>query len=743
MRLLLINKFWHDVGRAGGVGRYIMQEAEDLQNLGWEVIPFAIADDDARPSPWDKHFPKAHDYSSPRFDLTAATSLIWNFEAARKLDALIKESKPDVAHIHNIYHHLSPSILSVLQKHNIPVVQTIHDWRLLCPAIHMLQDGKVCEKCKGGNFHHAISGKCVKGSLPASVLAAAETWLHASRKKYRNTVSKFLCPSKFLKDKHVQWGWPAEQMLHLPNFVDLEQWPQNDDRENYYLFVGRLSAEKGLKTLLAAHAELDNGLELRIAGSGPQTDELKTLAGDNVTFLGHIPLEQVKKEIGNARFSVIPSEWYENGPFSIIESLAAGTPVVGTDLGGIPEHLDEKCGILFESGNKNSLLSALQKASTLGIDANRSARNRAKTLFDRKTHMQKLSEILKSLMLVLLLITSASAAPWPAGSGNEIGHAGSSGYLPEEYETSGAVYHPVRETIITVSDGGHICEMSPDGGNATVWTLEEDLEAVTIADPSSDLIYLGVEHPDGVIEFNLATGSPTGNSWDLTDWMNGPNGNGLEALTYVDGLFYAGLQEDGKIHKFDLQPAGNVTRVGVFNSYDNLDDLSGMHYDACTDLLLAIHDNHNLLVEYNAAGQYIRSFDMPNDDQEGVAIIGGVGSTSTVIYIAQDSGELYKFDGYPIDVCEDLSSVPTTTPLQLNCYPNPFNPAITIDWESDSPARITISDSMGRTVRNLTGENHVSWNGMDNSGNSAPGGTYFVEVVVGKTSETTSISLIK
>jgi glycosyltransferase involved in cell wall biosynthesis len=743
VKLLLINKFWHDVGRAGGVGRYIVQEAEDLTAMGWEVIPFAIADENARPSKWDKYFPKAHDYSSPRFDLTAATSLVWNFEAAKKLDALIKESKPDVAHIHNIYHHLSPSILTVLKKHNIPVVQTLHDWRLLCPAIHMLQNNRICEKCKGGKYHHAITGKCVKGSLPASILAVTETKLHTSKKMYRNTVSKFLCPSQFLKDKHIEWGWPADKLLHLPNFVDLNQWPENDNRKDYYLFVGRLSHEKGLKTLLEAHAMWNDGLELRIAGDGPQADELKNLATNNVTFLGHIPLEQVKEEITSAQFTVIPSQWYENGPFSIIESLAAGTPVVGTDLGGIPEHLDEKCGILFESGNKNSLLTALQKASTLGIDARTSARNRAKTLFDRKKHMQKLSEILKSLMLVLLLFGSVNAAPWPAGSGTEIGHVGSNGYLPEDYETSGAIYHSVRNTIITVSDSGLICEMSAGGGNATVWELDEDLEAVTVADPSSNLIYLGIEHPDSIIEFNLSTGQPTGNSWDLTDWMDGSNSRGLEALTYVDGLFYAGLQDDGTIHKFQLGSNGNATRVGYFNSYGGRDDISGLHYDQCTDRLYAIHDSDDILIEYNSNGQYLRSFNLPNDNQEGVSIVGGVDTSSTTIYIAQDSGELYKYTGYPVSPCEDLSSVPTSSTLKLNCFPNPFNPSITINWQSESNAKIAIRDSMGRTVRNLTGTNQVNWSGVDNSGTPVPAGTYLVEVIVDGVSETKSISLVK
>ena len=146
--LLLVNKFWHDAGPSGGVGRYVLQEAEDLAGLGWRVVPFAIADGDARPSPWGAHFAPARDYRAPRWSRRApadALALIWNVEAARRLDALLRETRPDVAHLHNIYHHLSPSILPVLSRHGVPIVMTLHDLRLLCPAIHMLRRGRVCE----------------------------------------------------------------------------------------------------------------------------------------------------------------------------------------------------------------------------------------------------------------------------------------------------------------------------------------------------------------------------------------------------------------------------------------------------------------------------------------------------------------------------------------------------------------------------------------------------------------------
>ena len=148
--VLLVNKFYHDVGPAGGVGRYLLQEEEDLAAAGWRVVPFAMADADARPSPWARWFVSAHDYRRPRWSLHApadALALVWNREAARRLDALLREARPGVAHLHNVYHHLSPAILPVLARHGVPAVMTLHDLRLLCPAIHMLRGGRVHTRC--------------------------------------------------------------------------------------------------------------------------------------------------------------------------------------------------------------------------------------------------------------------------------------------------------------------------------------------------------------------------------------------------------------------------------------------------------------------------------------------------------------------------------------------------------------------------------------------------------------------
>ncbi len=413
--LLLVNKFYHDVGPAGGVGRYILQEEEDLARRGWRIVPFAMRDADARPSPWDRFFVKAHDYRTPRFSPGAALSLLWNREAARNLDRLLRETRPDVAHLHNIYHHLSPSLLPVLRRHRIPVVMTLHDLRLLCPAIHMLRDDGICERCRGGRLWEAVRGRCVKGSLAASALAALETAHQRTRRLYETTVARFLCPSAFYARKYAEWGYPAERLTHLPNFVDLETWrPAAAPPDDAYLYFGRVSREKGLVTLLRAHALWEARArdsleppppELRLAGSGPLDDRLRALAADlapaRIRFLGPLTPEALREEIGRARFAVLPSEWYENGPLSQLEALAAGVPVVGADIGGIPECLaDGRDGVLFPPGDVEALAGALARADALPPAAREAARARAETHHDRGRHMEILAGILDEVRVL-------------------------------------------------------------------------------------------------------------------------------------------------------------------------------------------------------------------------------------------------------------------------------------------------------------------------------------------------------
>lgn len=414
-KLLLINKFYHDVGPAGGVGRYLVQEEEDLTAAGWQVIPFAMADQDARPSPYSSHFVTARDYSSPRWGggaLGDAVNLIWNREAARKLDALIRETRPDVAHLHNIYHHLSPSILPVLHRHGIPVVMTLHDLRLLCPAIHMLRQDEVCERCKGGQLHNAVLGKCVKESRAASLLAAVETFHQRTRRLYVDGVDVFLCPSGFIRSKYVDWGFPARKMEHLPNFVDLEAWspdrlPESASKDSY-LYFGRISREKGIRTMLDAQALWEQKYAqqktetpppaLRIAGTGPCDGNMKAriaqLGLKSVEILGPLRREDLHHALGRARFTVIPSRCYENSPMALLESLAVGIPVIGSNLGGIPEMIRPgETGAIFEAGNHEDLFEKVHEAFKHPPGTASAARQWAVQNASRTSHMEKLVEI--------------------------------------------------------------------------------------------------------------------------------------------------------------------------------------------------------------------------------------------------------------------------------------------------------------------------------------------------------------
>jgi len=258
---------------------------------------------------------------------------------------------------------------------------------------------------------------------------------------------------------------------------------------------------------------------------------------------------------------------------------------------------------------------------------------------------------LAALFLAGTGAASAQLAAWPAGPGTEIGHAGQPGALPAGYEPSGVAWHPGRNTLLVVSDGGLIAELPPNGGPTTVWSLPGDLEGITIKDPASPLVYVGNENPDSIVEFNLATGLATGKSWNLTPWMTGPTNEGLEALAYVNGEFWAGLQLNGTIYRFSLGAGGAVTLLGSFASHLGRTDLAGLDWDPCTGVVYALHDAANVIVEYDSSGAFLREYALAGSDQEGVALMVGSPTATTPIFIAQDTGAVFRYESYPVAVC--------------------------------------------------------------------------------------------
>lgn len=251
----------------------------------------------------------------------------------------------------------------------------------------------------------------------------------------------------------------------------------------------------------------------------------------------------------------------------------------------------------------------------------------------------------------------ALATPWPGDRGVEIGRIGRPGGLLRGREPSGAAWHERLGVLLVVSDTGSVSRLDAAGGNVTTWLVGGDLEAISVADPQSNLVYIGREDPDAVLEFDLATGLRTENSWDLTPWMTGPASQGLEALTYADGLFYAGHQGEGKVYVFRLAAGGVVEPIDTFAVDGGRDDLSGLDYDANTDILYAIYDSSDVIVEMRRDGSVIREFDLPGKSQEGVAVVSNCDTRESRVFISDDPKGVWRYEHYPA-ACPAAGGVP-------------------------------------------------------------------------------------
>ncbi|MBM2832855.1 MAG: hypothetical protein HW406_16 [Candidatus Brocadiaceae bacterium] len=302
--------------------------------------------------------------------LKNAGRVLYSFEARNRLSHLLEKYPIDIAHLHNIHHQISPSILHELKKRNIPIVMTLHDYKMVCASYSMLAEEKPCEACCGGSYFHAAKKRCIKGSFVKSILATLEMYLHHKILDIYSNVDVFISPSLFLKNKLHQMGFNKE-IVHLPNFIDTDSFRQIEDNknlpENSIVYFGRLSEIKGLWTLIEAAGLLGSrsDVQVKIIGDGQLKAGLEykvnSLSLKNVRFLGYMKGDELFKEIKNSLFVVLPSEWYENNPMSVLESFALGKPVIGSRIGGIPELVkDNKTGLTFEPGNAEDLCSKIE-----------------------------------------------------------------------------------------------------------------------------------------------------------------------------------------------------------------------------------------------------------------------------------------------------------------------------------------------------------------------------------------------
>lgn len=403
MRILFCNKYNF---RFSGTEVYLFELMEMMRARGHKVALFSMEDPRGEPTDYDRHFVPHMEFKNQKNLLTKAKNAahaIYSTEARRRLGNMIREFRPDVAHIRNIYHHLSPSILWELKQQNIPVLYHLNDFKLLCPSYNLVAHGRSCEACKGGKFWSSMRVECYPGFAARATLAA-EAYVHRWLGTYHKCVDLFLAPSRFVRDKFVEHGWDSTRFEVLPHFQEVLpfQAPPNDGA---ILYVGRLSEEKGVDDLIRAMGRTPQ-LQLVIAGEGPQRKALEQLADElnlaNVKFVGRVSATERDTLIVQSRFTVLPSHAYETLGKTILESYALGRPVVASDLGSRRELVRHgETGLLYRGGDVGALAEAIrwlaatpQAAERMGAEGREWVRQRHSPV----AHYLKLSSLYEKLI---------------------------------------------------------------------------------------------------------------------------------------------------------------------------------------------------------------------------------------------------------------------------------------------------------------------------------------------------------
>lgn len=405
LKILLINKFFYP---RGGAETVFFQERESLKRAGHEVIEFAMHHPDNLSSDYDDYFAPHVEYrfaenemTEPSFmeKLFIARNIVRNRRAVTQLDRLIRKEKPIIAHLHNIYHQISPAIIPLLKKSGIKILLTLHDYKLICPVYNMLQQGSICRKCQGKKFWHVVSGRCKGRSFSQSMLLAAEAYWHQYLHSY-DPVDLFLSPSRFMAEIMVRYRLPQGKVKVLHNGVDCSRLEPLGKDGHYVLFVGRLSREKGVETFLEACCQLGWPLPVKIVGTGPQLAKWRKQY-PQVEFTGFKTGRKLEDLYRRAAFVVVPSEWYENCSMVVLEAMKHGKPVIGSRIGGIPEQVDDGVtGLLFSVGNRRELAAKIDLL-TVNITLRRrlglQARQKLEREYSLESHCRQLVTIYKNL----------------------------------------------------------------------------------------------------------------------------------------------------------------------------------------------------------------------------------------------------------------------------------------------------------------------------------------------------------
>lgn len=358
MRILLINKYHH---LKGGAERSYFDTADVLARNGHDLAFFSMKHALNKPSRWSKYFIDEIDYNDKTMGffekVKAGFKIIYNAEARKNLERLIEDFKPDIVHLHNTYHQLSPSIIIALKKFNIPMVMTLHDYKLISPTYNLYVRGKIWEKSKDHKYYRCFTNKCVKNSYIRSAISALEAYFLKFSEIYYN-IDLFISPSKFLIEKFREFGFKKD-IIHVPNplmdnLISTRGGAKEDNDYRYFLYYGRLGEEKGIKDLIQAFMPINKKIKLVVAGTGPQKEELLEMVKMNslendVLFVGFQEGEALWGLVEAAEFIVVPSNCYENAPYTVLEAMSLQKAVISSDIGGLPEMIEHgKNGLLYK-----------------------------------------------------------------------------------------------------------------------------------------------------------------------------------------------------------------------------------------------------------------------------------------------------------------------------------------------------------------------------------------------------------
>jgi glycosyltransferase involved in cell wall biosynthesis len=408
MKILLVNKYFY---RRGGSETYYFALGEALREAGHEVIWFSMDHPENLPCGQSGYFVEFVDYNAPEpiaKKLRHAFSSIYSKEAKAKFKRLLLDERPDIVHINNVQKQITLSILEPCVELGIPVVATSHDWIYVCPNYQKLKNGVVCELCQDGNLWNCLKTGCVQGSRLRSLLATLESVFYRKRGSY-DKISLYIAPSECMAQRMRDAGFTRAEVAFMRNFLPGTDFnPREPSDPPYFIYLGRLVPEKGVHTLIRAYAKAAPPPMLYILGEGPARGELEKLAGElgvsgKVCFMGSRYGDELTELTGGSLALVLPSEIMENCPYSVMEALAMGKPVIGSRIGGIPELIIEgETGFCYAPGDVNDLAGKLTRMAALNGDTyagmSRLAREYAVEHFSKTKYTSALIQKYESLL---------------------------------------------------------------------------------------------------------------------------------------------------------------------------------------------------------------------------------------------------------------------------------------------------------------------------------------------------------